>query len=287
MPSPDVISIASGPFSARICPAWGGRMTHLAHAQFGDILVPTTADTFEPWTWPKAGAYPLFPYHNRIYGASFVHAGIEHKVLPHPALGADAIHGPAHRRPWRVTSKTEKQVVLSLAYEADDEWPFAFEAQQSFVLDPTGLSIKLTMTNRSEVPAPAAIGWHPYFAADFTCKASTDAELAYPLDEFDVPTGAAPFRRDTSTLPAMSGYTKHFTRWSKAEIVRKDGLSLIMEADHVLGHLAAHRTEKYICLEPVSMASGTLNVPEQQRSHFGLKILTTGESLAANIRLCV
>ncbi len=262
-------------------------MTHLTHAAFGDILVPTTAGAFEPWNWPKAGAYPLFPYHNRLYGASFVHAGIEHTVPPHPALGTDAIHGPAHRRPWRIASMTETHVVLSLAYEADAEWPFAFQAQQSFALDPDGLSIRLTMTNRSDVAAPAAIGWHPYFAADLACEASTDAQLAYPLDGSDVPTGEPPVQRDTSILPAASGYTKHFTRWSKAKIVRGDGLSLVLEADPALGHLAVHRTEKYVCLEPVSMAAGTLNAPEQQQGHFGLTVLASGESLIGVVRLSV
>lgn len=285
MPLPDVILIANGPLSARIRPAWGGRMTHLTHADVGDILVPTEVDVFEPWNWPKAGAYPLFPYHNRLYGARFVHAGITYDVSPHPALGADAMHGPAHRHPWHVTSKTETQVVLSLTCEADAEWPFAFEAQQSFALDPNGLSIHLTITNRADIPAPAAIGWHPYFAANLACEASTDADLAYPLDACDVPTGQQPTPLSTTILPAMPGYTKHFAHWSKAQIVRGDGSCLVLEADAVFGHLAVHRTDRYICLEPVSMAAGTLQLPEQERIHSGLRILGIGESMAGCIRL--
>ncbi|WP_320194385.1 aldose 1-epimerase [Agrobacterium rosae] len=285
MPLPDVISIASGPFSARICPAWGGRMTHLTHAQFGDILMPTETDVFDPWNWPKAGAYPLFPYHNRLYGASFVHGGVAYNVLPNPALGKDATHGPAHRRPWHLASQTSDKAVLALAYEADDEWPFAFEAQQSFTLTAQGLTVQLTLTNKAEVPAPAAIGWHPYFAAGLDREAQTDAALAYPLDDHDLPTGEPPVARSTKFLPALAGYTKHFAQWSHAKIILKDSRSLVIEADPVLSHLAAHRTERYICLEPVSMAAGTLYQPEVQRGDLGLKIQAPGESLIGSMRL--
>ena len=68
MPSPETVAIACGRLSARLRPAWGGRMTHLRHFDYGDILVPTMEQEFEPFNWPRAGAYPLFPYHNRLYG---------------------------------------------------------------------------------------------------------------------------------------------------------------------------------------------------------------------------
>lgn len=32
MPSPETVAIACGRLSARLRPAWGGRMTHLQHA---------------------------------------------------------------------------------------------------------------------------------------------------------------------------------------------------------------------------------------------------------------
>ncbi len=285
MPSPEEVRIASGPFTARIRPAWGGRMTHLAHAEFGDLLVPTKAEVFESWNWPKAGAYPLFPYHNRIYGARFTHAGKQHVALPHPALAPDAMHGPSHRRPWRVVSQSLDRAVLALVYDADNEWPFSFEAQQAFSLTPQGLAVELTITNRADVSAPAAIGWHPYVSASLDREAWTDAQLAYPLDEHDVPTGASAVARTIRDLPATSGYTKHLSNWSNAQIHLNDGFSLSIEADPVLNHLAVHRTETYLCIEPVSIAAGTLNLPEDERAALGLKMLDPGQSLSGRIRL--
>lgn len=286
MPLPETVAIGCGPLSARLRPAWGGRMTHLRHADYGDILVPTSEPNFEPFNWPRAGAYPLFPYHNRLYGGSFVHAGIRHDLLPHPALAPDAMHGPAHRRAWEISSLSSDCIGLMLDYKADGEWPFSFRAEQSFLLDDNGLAVELSITNLADVPAPMALGWHPYFAAGLNCDASTDARLQYPLDAQNVPTGqpAAPFAEPA--IPATTGYTLHFTCWSKAQ-VQCGGFSLRLEADPVFSHLAVHRMDRYLCLEPVSMAAGTLGLPQAGREGQGLRIAAPGERLSGRIRLSI
>ena len=43
MPLPDMVEIASGPLLARFAPGWGGRLTHLVHAELGDILATREA----------------------------------------------------------------------------------------------------------------------------------------------------------------------------------------------------------------------------------------------------
>lgn len=286
MPSPETVAISCGPLSARLRPAWGGRMTHLHHADHGDILVPTGEEGFEPLNWPRAGAYPLFPYHNRLYGGSFVHTGIRHDLLPHPAFAPDAMHGPAHRRAWEISDLDSDRVRLLLDYEADGEWPFSFRAEQSFLLENTGLTVGLSITNLADVPAPMALGWHPYLAAGLGCDARTDARLQYPLDPQNVPTGQAAVPRHNAAIPAATGYTLHYTDWSNAH-VQFDRFSLRIEADPIFGHLAVHRMGRYLCLEPVSMAAGALGVPETQREVFGVRIIPPGEHLSGRIRLSI
>ncbi|WCK03814.1 aldose 1-epimerase [Agrobacterium tumefaciens] len=286
MPLPETVAITCGQLSARICPAWGGRMTHLRHSEYGDILVPTTEQEFEPFNWPRAGAYPLFPYHNRLYGGSFVHAGSRHDLLPHPALAPDAMHGPAHRRPWEVSDLSSNEVALVLDYEADGEWPFSFRAEQSFLLHNAGLTVGLAITSLADVPAPMALGWHPYLAAGLRGDAGTDARLQYPLDAQNVPIGQAAIPRPQAAIPAATGYTLHFTDWSNA-YVQFDRFSLLIEADPVFGHLAVHRMDRYLCLEPVSMAAGTLGLPQAQREGLGLRIVAPGEHLSGRIQLSI
>ncbi len=284
MPSPETVTIACGRLSARLRPAWGGRITHLWHADYGDILVPITEQDFEPFNWPRAGAYPLFPYHNRLYRGSFVHTGIRHDLLPHPALAPDAMHGPAHRRPREISDLSSDRVALALDYEADGEWPFSFRAEQSFLLQDDRITVELSITNRANVPAPVSLGWHPYLAAGLGCDARTDAKLQYPLDAQNVPTGQPPAPRPKPAIPAATGYTLHFTDWSSAQ-VDFDRFSLRLEADAVFGHIAVHRMERYLCLEPVSMAAGALGLPQAQREGQGLMTVGPGECLSGRIRL--
>lgn len=286
MPLPETVAISCGPFSVRLRPAWGGRMTHLHHADHGDILVPTSEEGFEPLNWPRAGAYPLFPYHNRLYGGSFVHTGIRHDLLPHPALAPDAMHGPAHRRAWEVSDLDSDRARLLLDYEADGEWPFSFRAEQSFLLENTGLTVNLSITNLADVPAPMALGWHPYLAAGLGCDARTDARLQYPLDPQNVPTGQPAVPRQNAAIPAATGYTLHYTGWSNAH-VQFGGFSLRIEADPIFGHLAVHRMDRYLCLEPVSMAAGALGLPEMRREASGVRIIPPGKYLSGRIRLSI
>ena len=281
-----MISIASGPLSARFRPDWGGRMTHLMHAGMGDILAPTQTDVFDPYDWPRAGAYPLAPYHNRVYGASFVESGKTHRLLPHPALTPDAMHGPAHRRPWHVASVAEDRVTLRLNYEADDEWPFAFRAEQHFRLEPDRLIVELSIINASAVSAPVSLGWHPYFAVPLSSHAETDAKLEYPLDALNVPTGDEPHPRAISPIPTAVGYTLHFRNWSTATVELDKG-TLLLEADPIFDHLAVHRMEKYLCLEPVSMAAGALGLPETERESRGLRTLPPEGRLSGRISLSI
>ncbi|MCJ8508970.1 aldose 1-epimerase [Rhizobium lemnae] len=287
MPSLEVVDIAHGPFTARVIPDWGGRVAGLSHAGAGDILVPVTASEFDPLNWPKAGGYPLFPFHNRIKQAAFYHQGVLHQLRSHPALGGDVMHGPAHQRVWQVTSSNGSSVSLRLDYDADAEWPFAFTAHQQIELDDHGLTVRLKLVNRSDDPMPGCFGWHPYLAVDLSAAAQTDAGNAYVLDAQNLPTLAAPVARQSAEIPAKVGYTLHFRDWTEASYSSKKGWDVAVTADPVFKHIAVHRTERYLCLEPVSAAAGVLNLSPEQRQARDLTVLKPGEAIAGSVRLFV
>lgn len=287
MPSLEVVDIAHGQFTARVIPAWGGRVASLRHAEAGDILVPNTASEFDPLNWPKAGGYPLFPFHNRIKQAAFHHDGVLRQLRPHPALGGDVMHGPAHQRVWQVTSSSSSSVSLRLDFEADADWPFAFIAHQQIGLDDLGLTVHLELVNRSDDPMPGCFGWHPYLAADLSAAARTDARNAYVLDKQNLPTLAAPAARQSEEIPAEVGYTLHFRDWTEASYSSKRGWDVAVTADPVFKHIAVHRTERYLCLEPVSAAAGVLNLNPEQRQARDLTVLKPGEAIAGSVRLSV
>lgn len=163
---------------------------------------------------------------------------------------------------------------------------FSFRAEQSFLLEDDSLTVELSITNFANGPAPMSLGWHPYFAAGLGCDARTDAKLQYPLDAQNVPTGQQPVPRPSPAIPDATGYTLHFTDWSRAQ-VDFDRFSLRLKADPVFGHLAVHRMERYLCLEPVSMAAGALGLPQAQREGQGLGTVAPGERLSGRITLSI
>jgi aldose 1-epimerase len=254
---PDM-TIGTGVMRASFRPDAGGRMSRLVHRDFGEILVPMADVSFDPYDWPKAGAYPLFPFHNRILGGLVHYEGRMLQLAPHPALAPDVMHGPAHRRPWQVRDHDGDRLSMRLDYAADADWPFDFRAEQDFHIRGSSLTIGLRLINMGSLTMPGGLGWHPYFLAGLRQPATTDAALCYPLDAMNVPTGEPPVRRQPGPLPDHAGYTIHLRDWSSASLTMDSGAMVTIAADGALRHLAVHRMPTYLCLEPVSHRAGAL-----------------------------
>ena len=287
MPLPETLTIRNGPLMARFSPHQGGRMTHLVHDALGDILVPMAEGAFDPFSWPKAGAYPLFPYHNRLVGAAFVHEGQAHRILPHPALGTDAMHGPSHRRAWAVLSHDSDTIELALTYQADTDWPFDFAAVQRFRLSPERLDIDLCLRNIGQRTMPGGFGWHPYFAVNANNTVHCDANVTWPLDEHAVPTGKPAVERNPEPPLPSNDFTIHLSDWKTATAVLDGGGRIAISADAALPHLVAHRTSTYVCLEPVSHVAGALRWAPAQQEAAGLVRLEPGQAISGKVSLAI
>ncbi len=277
-------SIRSGPLEARFRPANGGRMTHLAHDRLGNILVPTKDTGFDPLNWPKAGAYPLFPYHNRLIGAAFEHGGQHYKVQPHPAVLPDAQHGPAHRRAWRIASHQPDRIELTIDYKADEDWPFDFRAVQRFLLTDERVDVELSLANTGSGPMVGSFGWHPYLAAGLDQPTASDARKVWPVSSSGIPSGSPPEERQGERL-RHERFTIFLSEWRQATASLNDGARIRLTAGAELPHLVAHRTDAYICLEPVSHVAGALNFPTHARTEAGLFSLGPGEKRSAHLSL--
>ncbi len=87
---------------------------------------------------------------------------------------------------------------IGLDYAPDDDWPFAFAARQAFALSPNGLTLRLSIRNAAIEPAPAGIGWHPYFLCAPDSVWRHDARTLWRLGPDFVPTGeASPYAGET------------------------------------------------------------------------------------------
>lgn len=106
--------------------------------------------------------FPLVPFCNRIPQGRFTFEGRE-MVLP-PNLGdhPHALHGQGWRGAWTVEAAPAGQAALAYEHTPGD-WPWAYRAEQRFVLGEASLRITLSVTNTGDQPMPAGLGFHPYF----------------------------------------------------------------------------------------------------------------------------
>jgi aldose 1-epimerase len=286
MPLPDGkgdIEIGKGALVASFRPSAGGRMSRLSHRDFGDILVPMTPAAFDPLTWPKAGAYPLFPFHNRVVGGLLHHRGETYRLKAHPAVAPDALHGPAHRRAWQVTEQGPDRIGMALDYRPDEDWPFAFRARQHIVLGEDFLTIRLLLENTGESVMPGGMGWHPFLDVSMAAPAMSDAAIDCPVDEAGVPTELR-VARTQSLLPAEP-FTAHVEVWTCAEAQTRGGAVVTITATPGLAHLVCHRMPDYLCLEPASHRAGIFRISARGLTAQDIALIDPGAQIAETVTL--
>ena len=98
-------------------------------------------------------SFPLVPYVNRLRGGRFDFRGREVRLQPNMAGDISPLHGQGWLSPWTVESAGECSARLHFEHQPG-EWPWSYEAVQTFDLDEGGLSLVLSCTNLSGEPMP-------------------------------------------------------------------------------------------------------------------------------------
>lgn len=290
-----IIELTAGAARARLAPELGGRVTALRLGADGrDVLFPFPEDTAPDALlhWPKGGIYPLLPYGNRIRGARLRLPGREVALRAHPDAAPHTLHGHGHRRAWTVADARTDAALLTLDHPGDDEWPWAFGAEQEVVLREDSLRIGLRLRNASHEAMPAGIGVHPYllhrpgdrlrFAAGRDWP--TDADMCGLPPVPCAPRCATPRYAKPGPLPP-GGITWYRSAWDgKCEAEHPAGV-VALAAAPAFGHLVVHRPEggAYLCLEPTSHAADGFNLAEDGVAGTGRVLLGPGEVLAGDV----
>src|SRR5437588_829592 len=63
-----------------------------------------------------------------------------------------------------------------------DAWPWAFDAIQRIMLDPTGLIHEIGVESHADVPMPMGLGIHPYFAVSIGDRFQFNADAIWEAD---------------------------------------------------------------------------------------------------------
>lgn len=228
------------------------------------------------------GSFPLLPYANRIGQARFAwegqHYAIRRNLPGHP----HALHGVGWARPWQIEALSASSIDLSMQHEPDDDWPFAFAASQQIELQPNGLRVTLSLTNRHTGPAPGGLGLHPYFPRGTGATLRFAAGGVWQNDATQLPrahTSVPPDWDHVAGRPVGSVVLDNcFTAWPHQAILGWDTHSLAIEADALFDNLQVYTPpgQAFFAVEPVSHAPDAIN-------RGGMRALAPGETLRGSV----
>ncbi len=145
----------------------------------------------------RSGLPILFPFPNRIAGATYDWAGHTYHLAPAHPGDPNAIHGFCAKTPWNDYAATGESAITGTfrlsrdARAAADTWPGDLELRITFDLSDHNLRITAQVTNVDDHPVPFGLGYHPYFS-----------RLDAPhVDDLDVQVSAGSYWQLAGSIP--------------------------------------------------------------------------------------
>jgi aldose 1-epimerase len=287
------IHLSLGRLSLSLAPGLGGGI-----ASFGccavsneNIEIFRSYDGRDPSPTALA-SFPLVPFVNRIRGGAFSFRGRRVTLAQNMPPDPSPLHGQGWQAPWTVERLGPDSAELVYRHPPG-EWPWAYEARQTFDLDGDGLSLVLSCTNVSGEPMPCGLGQHPYFPCTPQTRLDTGVETVWTIDEHVLPVEQVPAagRYDLSDrLVCGQGLDHGFGGW--------DGRAVISDPDRpfriAMSSPDAHFFQLYspesggiFVAEPVTHANAAMNAPEEEWAALGMRVLEPGASMSLTMRVNV
>lgn len=281
-PSPHVLELRAGALRLALRPDLGGC---IAGFWLDDVAVLRSTEPAALQASRPSGCYPLVPYSNRIGFRHFDWQGQAYTTQPNFDQSPHSVHGVGWKRPWQVVSSSGQAAVLRYVHAADDHWPFAFEATQTFTLTEAGLQVRMDITNQADQPQPVGLGWHPYFPKRE--RSSLQIQVAErwdsdPADELPRQAVAQP----TIDAPVRAlNFDNCFQGWNGTALIRDELLSIQLTSEMQYLVVFTPQTKDYYCVEPVSHVSNAIQMADPL-AH-GLVALPPGQTLQGTMHLAV
>lgn len=278
------VELVRGDFRCSIKPELGGCIAGL---WLGEIPVLRSTPASELLSVRLAGSYPLVPFSNRVGHATLKWQGTSHPLVQNNGPEPHAIHGLGWQRPWQVLAQDEGVLMLAFEHSADASWPFAFDASQTFRLNGHTLELTLSMTNQSPKPAPAGLGWHPYFVKRSRSRIAFEASGRWDMSEEKLPTQRQPSRGLDADCAALD--VDHcFDGWTGVVDLRDELLHTRITSN--LSRLVAftHPGRDFVAIEPVSHVNNAINLMQAgagRAEALGIRVLAPGESMSAQMSI--
>lgn len=278
-----MIRLEAGELACELHPELGGCVAGL---WFRGLPVLRSTPARELTSVRQAGSYPLVPFSNRIGEATLVWQGTRHPLVRNNAPEPHAIHGVGWQRPWQVLEQDATNAMLAYEHRADSGWPFDFDSSQTLRLTATSLEFTLSLTNQSASPAPAGLGWHPFFVKRPHSHIAFGAAGRWEMGDDKLPTG----RRASAGIDADCALLEvdHcYDGWSGVVHLRDEALHTQIRSN--LGWLVVftNPSRDTIAIEPVSHVNNALSLVHagSDPAALGLVTLPAGGSLTAQMTI--
>ena len=290
------IQLRLGTLELTLEPALGGCCSALRYHRRAnapvDLLRPLASGITDPF---ESGCFVLVPYSNRLFGQRLLMRNSEALTLPlNRNPGRHPVHGVGWTKRWNVESSANAHATLAYHHAPDAHWPFEHACTLTVTLTTECARFELALRNLSNDSMPAGLGFHPYFALDPDALVRFAADSVWQQDAEGVPCSLDPVqanpRFDFARLrPAAAVELNHcFANWTGAAELRRPlhGLTVQVTADPGLSHLVVYRppAQRWICIEPVSHATGALSL---ERVNHGVRWLAPGATAQASMAIRV
>ncbi|HYE28014.1 MAG TPA: aldose 1-epimerase [Allosphingosinicella sp.] len=282
-----------GPLTLRLAPARGGGIAGFACCAVSGEEIPVFRDMERSDPSPTAlASFPLVPFVNRVRGGAFRFRGRTVTLAQNLPPDPSPLHGQGWLAAWAVERLAEDRAELVFRHDPG-EWPWAYAAQQIFVIDERGLTVELSCTNESDEPMPCGLGQHPYFPCTARTRLDTRVETVWTIDDNVLPVEQVPAegRYDLrDRLVCGQGLDHGFGGWSGRATITDPGLPFRIELsspDARFFQLYSPTAGGIFVAEPVSHANAALNEPEERWAELGLRVLEPGETMTLAMRVDV
>ncbi len=279
---------SAGGLALEVLPALGGAVTRFTVAGF-----PVFRETAPvPGSVSDTASFPLIPFSNRIRAGHFQFNGAAVQIPVDKRDPRFTNHGHTRHLPWEVIAASDTGLTLRFVQaEPGPAWPFAFTAEQIFELTPGQLTMQARIRNDHSAPAPAGIGFHPYFTRLADTKLQFSAGCVWEADELDIavrsatPAGRFDFSTGRKLEPRLINHA--YGDWDKtAEITHPSKFEISIAAGGAFDHLIVFTPEgkDFFGFEPVSHRPDALNPLADPRDH-GMAILAPGAWLEGGVTI--
>lgn len=283
--------LSTSDFELALAPAVGGGIQRLEHIGTNGARTPVLRGSDDKHASVlDMGSFPLVPYCNRIRNGRFRFRGREIAQPPNMVGDASPLHGHGWLAPWEVEHADEREARLSYRHEPG-EWPWRYEALQTFKLDEVGLAMSLSCRNLSHEPMPCGLGIHPYFHCTAETVLDTKVGDVWTVDEHVLPVEriSASGRYDLQNRRICGqDLDNGYSDWSGEALIRTPGIGFairITSSNASFFQVYSPNAGGLFVAEPVSHANAALNEPEETWSRLGLRILDPEETMTLSVRI--